>query len=99
MASSVSRRYTVALGPIKKEFIYVDANDDTALNDVITLLANPFGIAIREISNTDLTTNDSMTKTTTPLAVFSTAAPPGQKQIDVSAMANDKFYEGEVTGF
>ena len=99
MAASVSKRYTVALGPIKKEFIYVDANDATSLADVPTNLANPFSCNILEVSHTDGTTNDSQTKSTTPLVVFSGASGSDQKKLDASAMANNKFYEIEVTGF
>jgi hypothetical protein len=99
MAASVTKRYMVSLGSIKTELIFIDANDATALTSICTSMHRPLDCNIFEISHTDGTTNDSMTKSTTPLAVFQGFAINTMRLINVSAMANNKHYLLEVTGF
>jgi hypothetical protein len=92
MASTATKQYVTVHGPLKIEWIFIDANDATSLANVETALQNGFACAISEISHTDGTTNDSMTMAVTPLAVFSGASGVTQKQIDVSAMLATKHY-------
>ena len=100
MASVEVFRFKNVLGPLSIEHIFIDAADDTDLADVLTFLQNPFAVTIFEVSYVTFeSANDSQTKTTSPLAVFSAASGVNQKKIDVSAMANNKFYQVLVMGF
>lgn len=99
MAASVTQRHTVVLGPIKMEYILVDANDATELANVETRLANPFACDVFEISHTDGTTNDTQLKNADPLAAFSGAAPPTSKLIDLTSLTIDAHFVVWVMGF
>ena len=104
MAASVHSRFTVALGPIPKAYIYIDAHAATSLADVPTILAGPFAVNAQEVSFVvDGTSNDTMTKTAANDGLGVLAAFSGtditKKLIDVTQMSNNKFYQLEVTGF
>jgi hypothetical protein len=100
MAASEVYRYKNVLGHLAIEYIYVDADTDTSLADVLTFLQNPFGVHIMEVSYiTFESANDSQTKASTPLAVFSAASGVNQKKIDLTDLTATKFYKLTVMGF